>query len=74
MSSNTFRCCSKFQYFSLTIVINTLANAILVQSPHSIFIIAFNDKNYLLWKNQLEVFLAEVVNFHVCRHQFFGHV
>ena len=33
MSSNTFRCCSKFQYFSLTIVINTLANAILVQSP-----------------------------------------
>ena len=33
MSSNTFRCCLKFQYFSLTIVINRLVNAILVQSP-----------------------------------------
>ena len=33
MSSNTFRCCLKFQYFSLSIVINRLVNAILVQSP-----------------------------------------
>ena len=121
MSSNTFRCCSKFQYFSLTIVINTLANAILVQSPrkklsqnhykiqhlilpilfHFVYMytlsikkivlpeklmsrrknllqhaikFAFNDKNYLLGKNQFEGFLAEFVNFDVCQHQFFGHV